>query len=95
MTRTIALGFAAAAVTVIANGSTAGAGYYRDSLLWHYYDGPWCFRAATDDIYECGYATLEQCNITRSGVGGSCTPNPRYVYVDPREPRRKVRRHYR
>jgi len=46
-------------------------------------DYPWC---AYYDIgggggggaTNCGWATLEQCLATVSGIGGSCGPNPMY-----------------
>jgi hypothetical protein len=41
---------------------------------WH---SPWCLR--TDGMEDCGYATLSQCLVSRSGVGGSCGPNAFYV----------------
>jgi hypothetical protein len=54
------------------------AGPRNDSIFWRYYDYPWCLHAMTG-LYECSYATLEQCNYARNGVGGSCSGNPRYV----------------
>jgi hypothetical protein len=37
--------------------------------------GAWCL---FDDpyTYNCGFATLQQCLATASGVGGQCQPNP-------------------
>ena len=59
-------------------------------------DYPWCayygmggFGGATN----CGFATLEQCQATISGVGGSCGANPMYQpsrgpYLSTRPPQR-------
>ena len=37
--------------------------------------GAWCL---FDDpyMYNCGFATLQQCRATASGAGGQCQPNP-------------------
>jgi len=58
--------------------------------------GAWCLSNPDGGPYDCGYATLQQCLVSRQGVGGSCDPNPRYV--DARTypaKKRKARRYYR
>ena len=64
-----------------------------DNWFWRYPDQKWCLSTMTQ-LNECGYATLQQCNIARDGVGGNCNINPRYVdgTAAPARPRRYVRR---
>jgi len=38
------------------------------SGAWCLFYDPW--------TYDCGFATLQQCLATSSGVGGQCQPNP-------------------
>ena len=62
-------------------------------------DYPYCAVAGGYNAYEnCGYATLNQCFASVSGVGGHCQENPRYFadrrYADPDQPplsRRRAR----
>jgi hypothetical protein len=49
---------------------------YREQHFLSYHS-PWCLRTMSEDS-DCGYATFEQCNVSRAGVGGSCDPNPFY-----------------
>ena len=51
---------------------------------------PWCARY---DVWtmNCGFATIQQCLATISGVGGICTPNPRAVATGDERPRRHKR----
>ncbi len=58
--------------------------------------GAWCLNTTDGGPYDCGYATLQQCQISRSGVGGSCDPNPRYVEAQeyPAKKPRKTKRYY-
>jgi hypothetical protein len=39
---------------------------------------PWClYEAGTKNgSVTCTFHTFEQCSATRSGIGGSCAPNP-------------------
>lgn len=37
--------------------------------------GAWCV-FYDPYTYNCGFATLQQCLATTSGVGGACQPNP-------------------
>jgi len=55
--------------------------------------GAWCLaHSSQDGLLECSFATFQQCQETRLGVGGSCEPNPAYHAAPP--PRRaKPRRH--
>jgi len=42
---------------------------------------PWCANYSGDDGgggTNCGFATIEQCRNTISGMGGYCGPNPFY-----------------
>jgi hypothetical protein len=32
----------------------------------------WCFASASSAVKACGFASLEQCRATQSGIGGSC-----------------------
>ena len=82
------------AVAVVATGafSRADAGAYnRGDQSWLSYHSPWCLRAMTG-MDDCGFATLAQCRVSLSGVGGSCLPNPWYTgpteVRQPRHPRR-------
>jgi uncharacterized protein DUF3551 len=57
--------------------------------------GAWCLVTFDGGPYDCGYATLQQCLVSRSGVGGSCDPNPRYVEAQhPSKKSRKAKRYY-
>ena len=44
---------------------------------------------------NCGFVTLDQCRVTISGIGGTCTLNPYYdgVPFDGGRPVRHKRRH--
>jgi hypothetical protein len=39
---------------------------------------PYCLMT-NDGERDCRYASLEQCEVTRAGVGGSCDPSPYYA----------------
>jgi hypothetical protein len=39
------------------------------------HSGAWCV-FYDPYTYNCGFATLQQCLATTSGVGGACQPNP-------------------
>jgi hypothetical protein len=73
--------WAVIAVAVVAVGALSRAqagGYDRRDQSWLSYHSPWCLRAMTG-MDDCGFATLAQCRVSLSGVGGSCMPNPRYT----------------
>jgi hypothetical protein len=76
----------AALVLIFAAGSTLenadARAFNRRDQHWLSYHSPWCLHTMTE-IEDCGFATFEQCDISRSGVGGSCDPNPRYVAEPP------------
>jgi hypothetical protein len=40
---------------------------------------------------NCGFVTYQQCLATISGIGGFCTPNPRYTGTERRPQRRHAR----
>jgi hypothetical protein len=65
--------------------------YREQHFLSHF--SPWCLDTMSGDI-DCGFATLEQCHISRAGVGGSCDPNPFYqpAPTSSRRPRHKAKR---
>jgi hypothetical protein len=56
---------------------------------------PWCADLGKElGATNCGFATLEQCRATVSGIGGSCTLNPFYraaVIERPVRPARPAR----
>jgi hypothetical protein len=58
--------------------------------------GAWCLNQPDGGPYDCGYASLQQCQVSRAGVGGSCNPNPRYVAAQeyPAKKSRKAKRTY-
>ncbi len=42
---------------------------------------PWCLRDGPGGgrgSWDCSYQTIQQCEATRFGAGGSCTQNPNY-----------------
>ncbi len=41
---------------------------------------PWCLlSSAYEGGQNCGFATLEQCQASRIGIGGFCQSNPDYI----------------
>ena len=52
-------------------------------------DGQGAYCHQTRQFENCGYPTLEACLLTRSGVGGICVPNPKYVAAPERRPRNR------
>ncbi len=80
LTRHHTLAAAAITAALLLGGEVADARSrsHRYDWFWNYYDEKWCLSAMTQ-LNECGYPTLELCNIARNGVGGSCNLNPRYV----------------
>ena len=38
--------------------------------------GRWCATYSRRGSENCGYATLDQCRVQVSGIGGWCRPNP-------------------
>jgi hypothetical protein len=53
------------------------------SGAWCLFYDPW--------TYDCGFATLQQCLATSSGVGGQCQPNPSGPPTAPRGSRQAPR----
>jgi hypothetical protein len=55
---------------------------------------PWCARysGGMGGASNCGFLTLEQCQATVSGIGGSCEPN---LFYNPRGEPRHQKRHRR
>lgn len=77
MTRMLTIAAALAASTLL-----GGWGFDRQ--------GPWCLY--DPDFTDCGYPSMQACNVTRSGAGGYCAPNPRWVGEE-RPPQRRKRQH--
>jgi len=63
--------------------ATGGAGkaenYRRDGWFWNYHDERWCLSENYSMAPDCAYRTLQECNFSRNGTGGTCQVNPRYV----------------
>jgi hypothetical protein len=38
----------------------------------------WCSINSTDGQQSCYYTSRQQCEITMSGIAGTCVPNPNY-----------------
>jgi Protein of unknown function (DUF3551) len=54
---------------------------------------PWC-ALYRDGVWNCGFATLEQCEATRSGNGGFCVENNTYQPPPGSHPSTRVYRRY-
>jgi hypothetical protein len=68
--------FAAAAMSLVAASVPASAEQW-----------PWCANLKTgrnDMARNCGFANLQQCEATVSGIGGYCERNPFYRGEPPR-----------
>jgi len=68
----------------------AAQNYRRDGWFWRYYDERWCLSENNATALDCGYRTFEQCQFSRNGVGGTCSPNPRYVEQAPARKRKRA-----
>ena len=58
---------------------------------------PWCAYynfGGMGGTQNCGWATIEQCMATVSGIGGSCGPNPMYQPAPGPNPLPRHPRHY-
>lgn len=42
----------------------------------------WCAQYSRGGGRNCGFVTLEQCQLTVSGIGGACEPNQFYTGPD-------------
>jgi hypothetical protein len=51
--------------------------------------GPYCLY--DPEYTNCGYPSFEACWATARGAGGYCAENPRFVYEQPAQRRRRVR----
>ena len=60
----------------------AVAGCTSDARTRQYHLQKWCLSAMTEEL-QCGFATFEQCETTRAGVGGTCYVNPRLTEASP------------
>jgi hypothetical protein len=78
-------------VVVCAVSNAEAGAFNRHHQSWLAYYSPWCLHTSTE-IEDCGYATLAQCQVSRSGVGGSCNPNPRYTEATLTNPAAKSRK---
>lgn len=74
---------AAVAVSLTASMSAA-----RAEINW-----PWCVVMADKDglVTNCGFANVQQCQATLSGMNGWCEPNPFYRAEAPRSRSRRDR----
>jgi Protein of unknown function (DUF3551) len=43
---------------------------------------PYCLMTQ-DGERDCRYASLDECEVTRAGIGGSCSPSPYYTGPTP------------
>jgi hypothetical protein len=48
--------------------------------------GAYCHQ--TRDYQNCGYPSLQACLAARSGAGGACAPNPKFIPAPERRQRR-------
>jgi hypothetical protein len=59
----------------------------------HAYEGPWCARSggSNDYVENCSMRSFEMCHNEISGTGGGaiCSPNPRYHADSARPPARR------
>jgi hypothetical protein len=85
---TLLVGAALALASTLTSADHAAAQQFRFGGA---YSGAWCL---FDDpyTYNCGFATLQQCVATASGVGGQCQPNPSGPPPEMRRYRRAPRR---
>lgn len=64
------------------------------AFIGRVYNAPWCVNYVyLENIEDCAYYSLQECEAARSGVGGYCYENPRRP--DPWERRRAPHRSYR
>jgi hypothetical protein len=59
---------------------------------------PWClFETGNRGSggSSCTFHSYEQCQVSRSGIGGYCTPNPFLSYGSPRPGEARPQRRYR
>ncbi|HEY4774866.1 MAG TPA: DUF3551 domain-containing protein [Xanthobacteraceae bacterium] len=75
-------------ILIVAAALAIVAGTVRSADAGYRY--PWCLYTMAD-MSECTFMTLEQCNLSRAGVGGTCYQNPRYL-PEPPGARAKARR---
>jgi hypothetical protein len=68
MTRTLIL---LASLTIVAGAGAA----HAQNRFGGAESGAWCL-FYDPYTYNCGFATVQQCNASREGVGGRCQPNP-------------------
>jgi hypothetical protein len=64
------------------------------AFIGRVHNAPWCVNYVyLENIVDCAYYSLEECEAARSGVGGYCSENLRRPHVE--EERRGPRRSYR
>jgi hypothetical protein len=85
---TLLVGVTLAFAGAIVSAGDAAAQQFRfggaHSGAWCLFEDPW--------TYNCGFATLQQCVATSSGVGGQCQPNPSGPPPEMQRTRRAPRR---
>jgi hypothetical protein len=77
--RKMVCGAVLAAGVMIATAVAASAeNYRRDGWFWNYHDERWCLSENYSMAPDCAYRTLQDCNFSRNGTGGTCQVNPRH-----------------
>jgi hypothetical protein len=78
----------------VALGAVAGAGvldFQTVATAQGRPPAPWCANlGGRGGGWDCGYFSFDQCMATARGLGGSCAPNPRFIYA-PKPPPRRAR----
>ena len=70
----------------------AAQNYNRDNWFWNFPNERWCLSEENSMATDCGFKTFAQCNYSRNGTGGTCSPNPRYVEESAPRKRKKASR---
>lgn len=95
MRKAILSGVALAAFTIVGAAiDMANAENLRrnDNWFWNFRDERWCLNNQSITGLDCSYRTIQECNFSRSGMGGFCVENLRhFVQPDPR-PRKRAKR---
>jgi len=73
MAQSFAAPFVSAAKSLLCTAMTVASITYAQAQTY-----PWCANFADGAGVNCGFSTLEQCQATSMGSGGSCTPNNEY-----------------
>ena len=75
--------------------AAVGLAYAGMTTALHAQQAPYCAQFADGTSPNCGFATLQQCNASISGVGGVCNLNPAATYqAPPARYRRRYQQQY-